>query len=121
MSAPKTQNGSLVKNPPSRLRTIRISESWHLGPAMRAVTGLDELHGDAHAVASLTHRTFDEVGRVQLLTDAPDVAVLAPELVRRGAGDNAQIGHLGERRSDLLGHAVGEECLRRVARHIRKR
>ena len=49
-----------------------------LGPDMRAVVGLDELRGDAHAVAGLAHRAFDEMRGVQRLPDRSHVAGSRP-------------------------------------------
>ena len=69
-----------------------------LGPEMHAVVGLDELRRDAHAVARLAHRAFDQMGRAQRLADGAHILVLALELEGRGARDHAQVRHLGERR-----------------------
>jgi hypothetical protein len=40
---------------------------------------------------------------------------------RMFSADDAQGGHFGETRYDLVGHAVGEEFLRGVAGEIRER
>src|SRR6266446_100525 len=59
-----------------------------IGPDAGAVISPDQLHRDAHAVAGLTHRPFDEMRRTELLADRPDVAVLTLELEGRGTGDH---------------------------------
>src|SRR4051812_34980037 len=82
---------------------------------MQAVIGPDELRGDPHTVAGFAHRAFDKVRCPERLTDGAQILVLALEFESRGAPDDLQVRNLGQRRGDLLGHAVREELLAPVA------
>src|SRR6266851_748401 len=85
---------------------------------MRAGDRVDQLAGDAHALASLAHRPFQYVPDAQLAPDLLHVDRLALVGETRISSDDEQPADLGERRDDLLDHAVGEILLLRIAAHI---
>ena len=89
-----------------------------VGPQMRAGFGVDQLRGDAHAVAALAHRTFEDIAHSEFAAHLLHVDGAALVGEARIAGDHEEPADAGERRDDLLDHAVGEVFLLRVAAHI---
>ncbi len=78
---------------------------------MVAAVHLDELHGDAQAVAGLAHAAFEDVSDAEPLADRAHVESDIAELERRGARGDAQAGDAAEGVEDLLGDAVAEVLL----------
>ena len=88
---------------------------------MRAGFGLDQLDGDAQAVAALLHAAFDHVGDAQLLADVAHIR-RAPLVGEGGvARDDEERADARQRRGDRLDDAVGEVILSRLGRHVVER
>ena len=85
---------------------------------MRAVCRVDQLGGDAHAVAGFAHRALEDVANAKLAADLLHADRLALERETRIAGDDEEPTDARERGDDLLDHAVGEILLLRVAAQI---
>ena len=92
-----------------------------VGPEVRAGFGLDQLSGDAHPVAALAHRAFEDVAHAKLAADLLHVRRLALVGKTRIAGDDEEPADAGERGNDFLDHAVGEILLLGVAADVLKR
>ena len=92
-----------------------------LRPEMPVGGRLDELHGDAHAVAGAEHRPFHDRVHAQLARDLGQGSTHALVLHGGGARGHAQRPDPGEVGDQRLGHAVGEELLLRVAREVLER
>jgi len=92
-----------------------------LAPHMRAVLRAYQLRGYPDPIGGFPYRALDQIHRVQRLADDASVQILPLELERRCPRDHAEIRYFGEGRGDLLGHAVREELLRRVAGHVGER
>src|SRR5262249_36447613 len=92
-----------------------------LGPDMVAARRVDELRGDAHAVAGFADAAFEHVAHAEIAADFAHVERLALVAERRIAGDDEQPMRLGQRRDDVLSNAVGKEILLDVAAHILER
>ena len=88
---------------------------------MRACGRVDELSSDAHSVAAAAHAAFDHVIDAKVHGDLGNSYVLALVLRRRLAGHDEQIAEAGELGDDLLGHAVGEIFLFRIATEVGER
>src|SRR5262249_31833501 len=82
-----------------------------LRPHVRAARCLDQLSGDADAVAFLAYAALEDVCDVELLADAAQVVALSLEGKRRGTANDAQAVDVRQRVEDLLGYAVGEVFL----------
>jgi hypothetical protein len=89
-----------------------------LRPDVHAARGIDELRGDAHPGAGLSHAALDHVLGAELAPHLGHVRRLSLERERGIAGDDGNIAEVGERRDDVLGDAVGEIFLLRVAAHV---
>src|SRR3569832_2598262 len=85
---------------------------------MRAACGIDELDGDAHAVAGEAHAAFEEVAYGELACDLADVE--AASLVGEGrvARHDREGFEAAERGDEVFNAAVGEVVARGVAREI---
>ena len=108
---------------------VRATSSWTaktsfelpivaLGPAVGASRGIDELGGDADAIASAANAAFEHVADAELATDLSDVGGLALVLEARIAGDDEQLGEARELGDDVFGDAVAEVFLAWVAAHV---
>jgi hypothetical protein len=88
---------------------------------MGAGRRVDELAGDAHAVAGFPDRAFEHVTHAQFARQL--LHIDGPALVGKAriAGDYEEPWQPGDRRRDLLDHAVGEIFLLGVARHVLER
>jgi hypothetical protein len=88
---------------------------------MLAGRRIDQLGGDAQAVAGLSHAALQHVSDAEFGGDLlhVDGAVLVGEA--RIAGDNEEPRHARQRRNDVLGHAVGEKILVGIVAHIVER
>src|ERR1700720_637921 len=88
---------------------------------MRTGGRVDQLRGDAHPIAVFANRAFEHVAHAELAPDLLHVDRLALVGEARIAGDDEEPADAGERRDDLLDHAVGEVLLLRAAAHIGER
>ena len=88
---------------------------------MRAGLGVDELRGDAHAVARLAHAAFEHIADAELASDLPHVDRLALVGEARIARDHEQPFDARQAGDDVLDHAVGEILLLRIAAHVLER
>src|SRR6202012_5688566 len=89
-----------------------------VGPQMPAGVRIDQLSGDAQALAAAADAAFEHIGDAKL---APDLAdIYGPVLVEEGgvAGDDEQPAAAGQRGDDVLRHAVGEKILLGIAAHV---
>jgi hypothetical protein len=89
-----------------------------VGPQMAAALGVDQLGGDAHAVAGLADRAFQHEAHAELAADL--LHLHRPALVGEGgiARDHEQRLDLGEIGDQVLGDAVAEILLLGVAAHV---
>ena len=92
-----------------------------VGPDVVVRRGVDELGGDAHAVAALADAALQDVAHAKLASDAFDVDGLALVIERRIPRDDEEPAKLRQTRDDVLGNTVGEVFLLRVAAHIDER
>jgi hypothetical protein len=93
-----------------------------LGPAMGAGRGVDKLGSDADAVAGAANAALQhDVARAKFGRDLPhiDGLTLVPEA--RVAGDDEQFGEPRQLCDDVLGDALAEVFLIRVARRLTRR
>src|SRR5262249_35453653 len=81
----------------------------------------DQLPGDPHPVPGLAYRAFEHIPHAQLAADLLYVDRLALVGEARITGDDEEPADAGERRNDLLDHAVCEVFLLRVAAQIGER
>jgi len=65
-----------------------------LGPEVIALVGLDELGGDAHAVAGPAHASLQDVADAELTGDVAGIRVAPLEREGRGARRDLESGHL---------------------------
>ena len=89
-----------------------------LGPDMRLGLAVDQLHGDAHAVAGLAHASLDHVVDAEFARDVlrlHRLALVGEDGVARDDQEVAEARQLGD---DVFGQPVGEELLLRVAAHV---
>src|SRR6185369_2299106 len=92
-----------------------------LGPHMPVGLCVDQLYGDAHAVAGPSHAAFDDVLHPEVLGDLPHVDRLAFEFEGGVARDHEQIVKARQVGQDVLGQTVGEELLLRHTAHVGER
>jgi hypothetical protein len=93
-----------------------------LRPALGAGPDVDQLHAHPQAVPRPAHGALQHVRDAQLPADLAHVEVAAAlERERRRACRDAQSGHLPQGIGQLVGHAVGEELLGRVAADVQQR
>src|SRR5260370_9618193 len=89
-----------------------------LGPTVDASCGIDELRRDTEATAAPLDAALQDVACVKLPPDLADIDRLALVLEGGIARDDRELGeprHLG---CDVLGHAIAEIVLLRVAAEI---
>ena len=92
-------------------------------PQVRLASRLDQLRGDAHAVAADADAAFDQIVDAQRLADVGGAAADVLVEHRGGAGQDADavgaaVAELGDQ---LLGEAVDEVVVRGIAGQIRER
>ena len=92
-----------------------------VGPDVIAGRGVDQLGGDAHAIAALAHAALQHVTHAEFARDALYVDRLALVGERRIARDDEEPAQLRQTGDDVLGNAVGEIFLLRVAAHVGER
>ena len=92
-----------------------------LGPEMSTRRGIDQLGGYANPVSRFPHAAPKDVADLQLAGELVDLHGLALEIEGRVAGNDKDRRNLGEIRDDVLGDAVAEVFLLRIAAHIRER
>ena len=131
---PDFWNGALfplgVDQPPTQVvgqsrhhLILQLEEIGHVllepvGPQMRARFGVDELRVDAHPVLIALHRAFEHIANAELLADLLGVDALALEGEGRVAGDDEAALDARKLGREVLGDAVGEIVLRRIAGEI---
>ncbi|MCY1231781.1 hypothetical protein D9M72_442410 [compost metagenome] len=88
---------------------------------MTARRAVDHLGVDADAVGGAAHAAFKNIAHTKFLAHLADIRRLA--LVGKGgiAGDDEEAGNLREIGDDVLGDAVGEITLLRIAGHVVER
>ena len=90
-------------------------------PEVRIRGHLDQLRGDAHALAGPADAAFEHRRHVERLRDRRDVDVLALERERRRARRDAQAADLGQHVQQFLRQPVGEVLVLLVAAHVDER
>src|ERR1700726_94703 len=85
---------------------------------MMAGIGPDQLRGDAQATARFAHAAFEYITHAQFLADLFDVDWFALVINGRCARDDREGAPASEQCDDVLGDAVSEEFLLRVAAEI---
>ena len=90
-------------------------------PEMGARRGIDQLAGDADAVAGLAHAAFEHVAHAQFARDLLDIDRLALVDEARIARDHEQFLEARQRSDDVFDHAVGEIFLFGIAAHVVER
>ena len=66
-----------------------------IGPKMRIIRCLDQLHVHAHGVAALLHAAFQDMRYAELPGDLGQILRRAFVMLRRGARDHLQVRDLG--------------------------
>src|SRR6516225_10377767 len=92
-----------------------------LGPNVGSGRGLDQLRGNAQTVAGSTHATFEDIVHAELTADLLYVDRTALVGEAAVARDDKEPPDLRQRGDDVLGHAVREKLLFRVAAHVLER
>src|SRR5262249_16013583 len=82
---------------------------------------VDQLCGDAHAPAGLAYAALDDISDLQSLGYLTDVDGLALEGEGGVARQHVERGDLGQVGDDVLGDAVAEVFLLRIAAHVGER
>ena len=85
------------------------------GPEMRAGRRVDELRVDPHPVLIALHRAFEDVANAKFLADLLGVGGPALICARRGAGDHEAVTDVRQVRSQVVGDAVYEIVVARIA------
>ena len=95
-------------NPVLQLENIIERAVEFVGPEMGARRDIDQLAGDADAVAGLAHAAFEDVAHAQFVRDLLNIH--RPALVdeARIARDHEQFLEPRQRGNDVLNYAVGE-------------
>ena len=86
-----------------------------LRPEVIAGCRVDELGRDPDARAGPPHAAFEDIADTELPTDTPHVAAAVAKLERRVARDDRYLPKARQFRDDVLGDAVREILLLRVA------
>ncbi len=92
-----------------------------IGPDMAAGGGLDQLAVDAHAAAGAPHAALEHITDAKLAPDSADIGGFSLIGKTRIARDHEQPAGAGQRRGDVVDHAVGEIFLLDVAAHVGER
>ena len=85
---------------------------------MSVIGRIDQLRGDPHPIARLADAPLEHVANAERLADFLHMDVLALEGERGIAGDDEELRQFRQGRDDVLGDAVGEIVLLRIAAHI---
>ena len=83
--------------------------------------GLDQLAGDANAIAGLPDAAFQHITHAEFASDLLDIDGFALVGEARIAGDHEQRLEARQRGDDVLDHAVGEILLLGIAAHVLER
>ena len=83
---------------------------------MIAIGRIGQLGIDAQPVAHLADTAFEDVCNAQLFGHLPHIGHLTLDPKRGIAGGNVKVGDFGKIGNQILGHAVGEIFLLRIAR-----
>src|SRR5439155_14238860 len=102
------------------LEEIRQVAVVAVGPHLAVVLRVDELHLDAHAVASALHATLEYVGDAQLLADVSQVTRALFVLEYGRARDDLEIADPGKLVEQLAVDAVGEVRAVRARAQVRE-
>jgi hypothetical protein len=89
-------------------------------PQVNSALGLNELSGDAHAVAGPAHAAFDQIGHAELAPHLGKSGRFAAKGERRVAGDHEQGSEARQPGDDVLGNAVTEGLLRLAAQIVER-
>jgi len=91
-----------------------------VGPDVSAGRRVDQLPADTHPVGGFAHAAFEHVAHAELLRHLLHIDRLA--LVGKGgiAGDDKEPRQPGDRRRDLLDHAIDEIVLLGIAGQVLK-
>src|SRR5262245_53826978 len=89
-----------------------------VGPPVRAGRGIDELGADADTVAGAANAALEHVAHPELTPNLPDIDGLALVLEARIAGDHKEFREPRQVCDDVVGDAVTEIVLTRVAAHV---
>src|SRR5438046_5476859 len=92
-----------------------------LAPDMSAGLGIDELRGDPDAFPHPAHAALDQEANTQLVPEPLHVDGLALEPESRVARSYRQRAPSRQLGDDVLGDAVGEIVLLRIASHVQER
>ncbi|MEO6263421.1 MAG: hypothetical protein ABIO58_00335 [Luteimonas sp.] len=90
-------------------------------PQVRIRISVDQLRGDAHALAGAAHAAFQHGADAKLAGDIRNADFLALEIERRRARGHLQLRQLAQQVEDFLGDAVTEVFVLRVAAHVDER
>ena len=89
-------------------------------PLLVAAHRIDQLEGDAQALAGLPHRALEDALDAEALADGAHVAGVTLELEGGGARGDAQAGEARQGVDQLLGHAFAEIVLVARRAHVGK-
>ena len=89
-----------------------------LGPAVSPCRSIDQLGGDANAVAPPPHAAFQHIAHAELAADLADIGRLALVLEAGIAGDHEQLAEPRQLRDDVFDDAVGEILLLRIGAKV---
>ena len=89
-----------------------------LRPGMAAALAVDQLTGHAYPVARLAHAALQHVMHAKCPRDILNIAAFPFEGEAGVAGDDEQALEAGQLGDDILGDAIGEIVLLRIAGHI---
>ena len=92
-----------------------------VGPEVPAARGVDELCGDAYAIAGLADAAFQHEPHAQLVADLLHLGRLALEGEGGVPSDHEQAGDFRQIGDQILGHAIAEILLLDVAAHVGER
>src|SRR5437763_2600948 len=88
---------------------------------MVAGRAVDKLGGDAHAVACFPDASFEDVGHAECPRHLLHIDLHTRESECGVTGNDRQRGDLRQVRDDVLGYAVAEIFLLRLAAHVDER
>ena len=111
--APFSGQGPSCSRPPRSAARSGGDRRWDPGPR------IDQLRRDPHFVSRSRHRTFHDCIHVQLLGNVRGRrSILALELHRRSAGDDAKLADGRQVRCQFIGHPFSEVVLVGIARVV---
>src|SRR6185436_6661862 len=82
---------------------------------------LDQLRSDAHPIGQLAHAALDHVLGTKVTAYRPHIDRLSAILKGRVASDDQQLAEPRQFGDDVLGYAVTEILLLRIAAHVGER